>query len=839
MYGRRGRNRRADLTCAYHELGKQLTSSALPVVGQYTLQRTIGQGTYGKVRLATHRLINARVAVKQIPKQHVASLTREIHHHRRLHHPNVLQLYEVIQTESHIWMVTELCTGGELYDLVARRGALPETEACALFSQLCLAVSYIHELGIVHRDLKLENILLDGKGQVKLSDFGFTREFEAHQALDTRCGTPLYSAPEMLDGRRYMGEAVDVWSMGVILYALVCGTLPFDDDNEAVLYEKILHGEPVIPSSLSLDLQDLLISMLQKEAVHRPSISLILCHPWLHAHPSPSSTDGGSARPATSRPPLMESDEEKQLLHALQALGLAVGQIRHSVLTHACDSAGAFWWLLLHQTQKRSSFPTTGSTLYLSDGTLTKSRSTAAGCAQRKDSDAHHNTTDGCGSRNANPAVSGHTHELQGTVSNASVDAIDEPSACESLALAMSGAHLSRQKSSSSLSLGYPCKASLSSGCASRESSTPASQPVSPPMKELPPLSQHDAQSSSMPSPLPPLVLPLLQRTPSSTSRVSSSQDQPSRPVSRSSRTVGRRLSVNSAGSLPSFSAFPLVHSSSQPSRHAPRRRRDSESNVYRLRRDRSIHRHHGLGGGRFTPHVRSTQSSYSFDPRHPRSLDDRALTCLEAHRASLDVRESSPKLFSPSTGASSVQFMKRSRSPFGFQGPLFSSPLVTPKRKPRTRRLEQQSAKVQTLRSGPSPSPGSQSLSLCPRTFIGADDEEDDWIDDECVFVGGLGQAPRTTTSLDRTCDARPRRGSPCPMPRPRWWASSGPIAACVPPASLASSTPTGPSSFPATYAVPDTDVMGTPLRHKIRRDVQAAVIQEEDDAVTDGHSL
>ena len=257
MYGRRGRNRRADLTCAYHELGKQLTSSALPVVGQYTLQRTIGQGTYGKVRLATHRLINARVAVKQIPKQHVASLTREIHHHRRLHHPNVLQLYEVIQTESHIWMVTELCTGGELYDLVARRGALPETEACALFSQLCLAVSYIHELGIVHRDLKLENILLDGKGQVKLSDFGFTREFEAHQALDTRCGTPLYSAPEMLDGRRYMGEAVDVWSMGVILYALVCGTLPFDDDNEAVLYEKILHGEPVIPSSLSLDLQDL------------------------------------------------------------------------------------------------------------------------------------------------------------------------------------------------------------------------------------------------------------------------------------------------------------------------------------------------------------------------------------------------------------------------------------------------------------------------------------------------------------------------------------------------------------------------------------------------------
>ena len=160
------------------------------------------------MRLATHRLTNERVAVKQIPKQHVASLTREIHHHRRLHHPHVLQLYEVILTESHIWMVTELCSGGELYDVVESRGALHESEAYKYFAQLCDAVAYIHAQGIVHRDLKLENILLDAQGHVKVSDFGFTREFEPHRWLHTRCGTQAYCAPEMLDGRPYVGEPV-------------------------------------------------------------------------------------------------------------------------------------------------------------------------------------------------------------------------------------------------------------------------------------------------------------------------------------------------------------------------------------------------------------------------------------------------------------------------------------------------------------------------------------------------------------------------------------------------------------------------------------------------------
>ena len=162
-------------------------------------------GTYGKVRLGVHRLTGSRVAIKQIPKAMSASLTREIHHHRQLHHPHVTQLYEVIATESNIWLVTELCSGGELFDYLAEKGRLTESETRVIFGQLCLAVAYVHNKGIVHRDLKLENVLLDERCRVKLGDFGFTREFERGTLLETFCGTTGYASPEMLLAKRYLG----------------------------------------------------------------------------------------------------------------------------------------------------------------------------------------------------------------------------------------------------------------------------------------------------------------------------------------------------------------------------------------------------------------------------------------------------------------------------------------------------------------------------------------------------------------------------------------------------------------------------------------------------------
>lgn len=316
-------NQKAALASAYQELGKELSSAKLKAVGNYTLQRVIGEGTYGKVRLGLHRLTNTRVAIKQVPKAHSASLTREIHHHRRLHHPNVIKLYEVIATEQNIWMVSELCAGGELYDYLVERQTLPEPEARRIFGQLCLALAYIHAKGIVHRDLKLENVLLDERCNVKLGDFGFTREYEANKLMDTFCGTTGYAAPEMLAAKRYTGEQVDIWSLGIILYALLCGALPFDDDDETIMKSKILKGEFEIPDVLSPEAQDLIQLILQRDPAKRPSIKAILAHPWFSkvlATTSMSTLEESSPLPEDylePRPVSVSSQEPKQSDDAL------------------------------------------------------------------------------------------------------------------------------------------------------------------------------------------------------------------------------------------------------------------------------------------------------------------------------------------------------------------------------------------------------------------------------------------------------------------------------------------------------------------------------------------
>ena len=174
------------------ELLEKVSPSQSNIKGRVSERVCRNQGAYGKVRLGTHRLTSVRVAIKQIPKEMSSCLTREIHHHRRLHHPHVTQLYEVIATEHSIWLVTELCSGGELFDYLAEKGRLSEDESRTIFGQLCLAVGYIHEKGVVHRDLKLENVLLDERCRVKLGDFGFTREFDKNSLLETQCGTTGY-----------------------------------------------------------------------------------------------------------------------------------------------------------------------------------------------------------------------------------------------------------------------------------------------------------------------------------------------------------------------------------------------------------------------------------------------------------------------------------------------------------------------------------------------------------------------------------------------------------------------------------------------------------------------
>ncbi|KAI0254525.1 hypothetical protein BJV78DRAFT_1345757 [Lactifluus subvellereus] len=290
-------NQKAHLATAYNELGKELSSTRIKVVGNYTLGKIIGEGAYGKVRLGTHRLTSTRVAIKQIPKALSATLTREIHHHRQLHHPHITQLYEVIATESSIWLVTELCSGGELFDYLTEKGRISEEETRRIFGQICLAVNYLHEKGIVHRDLKLENVLLDERCRIKLGDFGFTREFDRGTYLETYCGTTGYAAPEMLEGKRYLGPEVDVWSLGVILYCLLTGGLPFDHDNESVMRAMVIRGEFEDPEWLSGDIRDLICKILQKDPIKRITIPQILAHSWFT---SPSSSVLGRTTPPSN-----------------------------------------------------------------------------------------------------------------------------------------------------------------------------------------------------------------------------------------------------------------------------------------------------------------------------------------------------------------------------------------------------------------------------------------------------------------------------------------------------------------------------------------------------------
>ncbi|KDQ23278.1 hypothetical protein PLEOSDRAFT_1094786 [Pleurotus ostreatus PC15] len=310
-------NLKAHLATAYNELGKELSSNKIRVVGNYTLGKVIGEGAYGKVRLGTHRLTSTRVAIKQIPKAMSSYLTREIHHHRQLHHPHVTQMYEVIATEANIWIVTELCCGGELFDYLAEKGRLSEEETRVIFGQLCLAVAYLHEKGIVHRDLKLENVLLDERCRVKLGDFGFTREFERGSLMETFCGTTGYASPEMLQGKKYQGPEVDVWSLGVILYCLLTGTLPFDDDDESVMKSKIIKGDFEDPVWLSLESRQLFKGILEQDTSIRMTIPQILAHPWFTVkefgyeqpeQPTPSpipvaASNSGSGSNSKAQPP--------------------------------------------------------------------------------------------------------------------------------------------------------------------------------------------------------------------------------------------------------------------------------------------------------------------------------------------------------------------------------------------------------------------------------------------------------------------------------------------------------------------------------------------------------
>lgn len=255
-------------------------------IGHYVLGRTIGEGTFGKVKLGTHILTGEKVAVKILEKDRISEVAdvervaREIHILKMLRHPNIIQLYEIIETPRELYLIMEFCSGGELFDYIVKHTRVKEKEACRFFLQLLAGVEYIHKLGIVHRDLKPENLLLDHQRSIKLVDFGLSNTYKPGETLKTACGSPCYAAPEMIAGKRYIGLRVDIWSCGVILFALLCGYLPFEDPNTGALYKKIMSGEYQCPKTISVEARDLIACVLCTDPDKRFTIEQIRDHPW-------------------------------------------------------------------------------------------------------------------------------------------------------------------------------------------------------------------------------------------------------------------------------------------------------------------------------------------------------------------------------------------------------------------------------------------------------------------------------------------------------------------------------------------------------------------------------
>jgi serine/threonine protein kinase len=249
----------------------------------YTLGKVLGQGTYGVVRLATHNATGEIVAIKHCDISHATkktrdSLTREVEVMRVLDHPNILKLKDVILLPTKLCLVVEYVDHGELFDYIVKNTRIEPTTARKMFLQICKGVQYCHSHAVVHRDLKCENVLLDHEYNVKIIDFGFAKAFEAHSSLQTQCGSPHYTAPEVHSSQPY-GPECDIWSMGCILFAMLAGYLPFDGSEEEI-QALAAAMEYTIPDEVQGQARDLITRMLIADPKARISLTDVMAHAY-------------------------------------------------------------------------------------------------------------------------------------------------------------------------------------------------------------------------------------------------------------------------------------------------------------------------------------------------------------------------------------------------------------------------------------------------------------------------------------------------------------------------------------------------------------------------------
>lgn len=333
-------------------------------VNSYLIGNVLGEGSFAKVKEALHTIVGEKVAIKVIDKRKAAqdpyvsrNFKREAKLLQMVHHPNIIQLYEVIETDNSYYLVTELCSGGELMKHIYRKGHLSEDETRKYIRQIVSAVDHLHKSGIIHRDLKVENLLLDSNMDIKLIDFGLSNEefvqVDEGKLLhcNTQCGSPAYAAPELLGHKAY-GPEVDIWSIGVNMYAMLTGCLPYTVEpfNITALHAKILENKMnPIPETISPACGNLLHKLLTPSPENRITMAMLFQDPWLNeGHKLPFTP---SPFPNTLTANDINEDITEHMVYALRIRESQM-EVTQELLSHRATSTTAIYFLLIARLKR-------------------------------------------------------------------------------------------------------------------------------------------------------------------------------------------------------------------------------------------------------------------------------------------------------------------------------------------------------------------------------------------------------------------------------------------------------------------------------------------------------
>ncbi|XP_056450810.1 MAP/microtubule affinity-regulating kinase 4 [Gadus chalcogrammus] len=317
-------------------------------------------------------------------------LFREVRIMKGLNHPNIVQLFEVIETDKTLYLIMEYASGGEVFDYLVSHGRMKEIEARAKFRQIVSAVHYCHQKYIVHRDLKAENLLLDADANIKIADFGFSNEFTLGNKLDTFCGSPPYAAPELFQGKKYDGPEVDVWSLGVILYTLVSGSLPFDGQNLKELRERVLRGKYRVPFYMSTDCEGILRRFLVLNPTKRCTLDQVMKDKWIN-----SGFEGEDLKPHIEP---VEDYSDAARIEVMVGMGFTPEEIKDALLNQKYNEVTATYLLLGLKTEDGTGETRSASSLSLArvrpspitNGT--NKHSSATGSSSSSSSSSHSKT---------------------------------------------------------------------------------------------------------------------------------------------------------------------------------------------------------------------------------------------------------------------------------------------------------------------------------------------------------------------------------------------------------------------------------------------------------------